>query len=186
MAGLEPARALYGPTDFKSDRFARYLHLLDTNLTRNPIGVLSIASPFAFMRKTATKLSKVKINERPFWCVTWPKIGKGRASDRTSEKVSTSAERQRDFRNFRREFDKKLSANSRAGSAVYFAGRDSAIASGPLAHQGPEPANAARPRQLAGEAVDALDCHSCLTSGGASAKGFTSCSLSLDGLRHCY
>jgi hypothetical protein len=30
------------------------------------------------MRKTATKLSKVKINRRPFWCVTWPKIGKGR------------------------------------------------------------------------------------------------------------
>jgi integrase len=30
------------------------------------------------MRKTATKISKVKINGRPFWCVTWPKIGKGR------------------------------------------------------------------------------------------------------------
>jgi integrase len=30
------------------------------------------------MRKTATKLSKVKINGCPFWCVTWPKIGKGR------------------------------------------------------------------------------------------------------------
>jgi integrase len=30
------------------------------------------------MRKTAIKLSKVKINGRPFWCVTWPKIGKGR------------------------------------------------------------------------------------------------------------
>jgi integrase len=30
------------------------------------------------MRKTATKLSKVKINGRTFWCVTWPKIGKGR------------------------------------------------------------------------------------------------------------
>ncbi|HEY5992200.1 MAG TPA: hypothetical protein VIU10_06455, partial [Candidatus Udaeobacter sp.] len=30
------------------------------------------------MRKTATKLSKVKINGRQFWCVTWPKIGKGR------------------------------------------------------------------------------------------------------------
>jgi integrase len=30
------------------------------------------------MRKTATKLSKVKINGHPFWCVTWPKIGKGR------------------------------------------------------------------------------------------------------------
>jgi integrase len=30
------------------------------------------------MRKTSTKLSKVKINGRPFWCVTWPKIGKGR------------------------------------------------------------------------------------------------------------
>src|SRR5215467_11874279 len=30
------------------------------------------------MRKTATKVSKVKINGKPFWCVTWPKIGKGR------------------------------------------------------------------------------------------------------------
>src|SRR4030095_947355 len=39
------------------------------------------------MRKTATKLSKVKIRTKVkggshkkqiFWCVTWPKIGKGR------------------------------------------------------------------------------------------------------------
>jgi integrase len=30
------------------------------------------------MRKTATKLTKVKLNGRPFWCVTWPRIGKGR------------------------------------------------------------------------------------------------------------
>jgi len=30
------------------------------------------------MRKTATKLSKVKVNGRTFWCVTWPRIGKGR------------------------------------------------------------------------------------------------------------
>ena len=30
------------------------------------------------MRKTATKLSKVKVNGRAYWCVTWPKIGKGR------------------------------------------------------------------------------------------------------------
>jgi integrase len=30
------------------------------------------------MRKTATKLSKVKINGRVFHCVTWPKIGAGR------------------------------------------------------------------------------------------------------------
>ena len=30
------------------------------------------------MRKTATKLSKVKVNGRTFWCVTWPKIGTGR------------------------------------------------------------------------------------------------------------
>jgi integrase len=30
------------------------------------------------MRKTTTKLSKVKVNGRPYWCVTWPKIGKGR------------------------------------------------------------------------------------------------------------
>ena len=30
------------------------------------------------MRKTATKLSRVKVNGRTFWCVTWPRIGKGR------------------------------------------------------------------------------------------------------------
>jgi integrase len=30
------------------------------------------------MRKTATKITKVKINGRPFWCVTWPKTGQGR------------------------------------------------------------------------------------------------------------
>ena len=30
------------------------------------------------MRKTATKLTKVKVNGRTMWCVTWPKIGKGR------------------------------------------------------------------------------------------------------------
>ena len=30
------------------------------------------------MRKTATKLSKVKVNGRTMWCVTWPRIGKGR------------------------------------------------------------------------------------------------------------
>ena len=30
------------------------------------------------MRKTATKLSRVKVNGRTFYCVTWPKIGKGR------------------------------------------------------------------------------------------------------------
>jgi integrase len=30
------------------------------------------------MRKTATKLSKVKVNGRAYWCVTWPRIGKGR------------------------------------------------------------------------------------------------------------
>jgi integrase len=30
------------------------------------------------MRKTATKLSKVKVNGRAFFCVTWPRIGKGR------------------------------------------------------------------------------------------------------------
>ena len=29
------------------------------------------------MRKTATKLSKVKVNGRTFHCVTWPKIGNG-------------------------------------------------------------------------------------------------------------
>jgi integrase len=30
------------------------------------------------MRKTATKLSKVKVNGRQFFCITWPKIGNGR------------------------------------------------------------------------------------------------------------
>jgi len=30
------------------------------------------------MRKTATKLSRVKVNGRTMWCVTWPRIGKGR------------------------------------------------------------------------------------------------------------
>ena len=30
------------------------------------------------MRKTATKLSKVKVNGRRLYCVTWPKTGKGR------------------------------------------------------------------------------------------------------------
>jgi integrase len=30
------------------------------------------------MRKTSMKLTKVKVNERRFYCVTWPKIGKGR------------------------------------------------------------------------------------------------------------
>ena len=30
------------------------------------------------MRKTTTKLTKVKVNTRTMWCVTWPKIGKGR------------------------------------------------------------------------------------------------------------
>jgi integrase len=30
------------------------------------------------MRKTATKLTKVKVNDRPMFCVTWPKLGTGR------------------------------------------------------------------------------------------------------------
>jgi integrase len=30
------------------------------------------------MRKTATKLTKVRVNGRRFYCITWPKIGKGR------------------------------------------------------------------------------------------------------------
>src|SRR4051812_33761615 len=30
------------------------------------------------MRKTATKLSKVKVNGQRYWCVSWPKIGTGR------------------------------------------------------------------------------------------------------------
>jgi integrase len=42
------------------------------------------------MRKTATKLSKVKVNGRGFWCVTWPKIGKGR--NRQFFKDKTEAE----------------------------------------------------------------------------------------------
>jgi integrase len=42
------------------------------------------------MRKTATKLSKVKVNGRVFWCVTWPKIGKGR--NRQFFKDKTEAE----------------------------------------------------------------------------------------------
>jgi integrase len=42
------------------------------------------------VRKTATKLSKVRINGRPFWCVTWPKVGKGR--NRQFFKHKTEAE----------------------------------------------------------------------------------------------
>ena len=42
------------------------------------------------MRKTATKLSKVKINGALYWCVTWPKIGKGR--NRQFFKDKTEAE----------------------------------------------------------------------------------------------
>ena len=30
------------------------------------------------MRKTATKLTKVRVNDRPMFCVTWPKLGTGR------------------------------------------------------------------------------------------------------------
>jgi integrase len=39
------------------------------------------------MRKTATKLSKVKVNGRTFYCVTWPKIGKGRHRQFFKDKV---------------------------------------------------------------------------------------------------
>jgi integrase len=42
------------------------------------------------MRKTTTKLSKVKVNGRAYWCVTWPKIGKGR--NRQFFKDKTEAE----------------------------------------------------------------------------------------------
>ena len=43
------------------------------------------------MRKTATKLSKVKVgNGQRLWCVTWPKIGKGR--NRQFFKDKTEAE----------------------------------------------------------------------------------------------
>jgi integrase len=38
------------------------------------------------MRKTATKLSKVKVNGRRLYCVTWPKIGKGRNRQHFKEK----------------------------------------------------------------------------------------------------
>jgi integrase len=42
------------------------------------------------MRKTATKISKVKINGRPFWCVTWPKIGKGRNRQFFKDKIEAA------------------------------------------------------------------------------------------------
>ena len=42
------------------------------------------------MRKTATKLTKVRVNLRTMWCVTWPKIGKGR--NRQFFKDKTEAE----------------------------------------------------------------------------------------------
>jgi integrase len=42
------------------------------------------------MRKTTTKLSKLKVNGRAYWCVTWPKIGKGR--NRQFFKDKTEAE----------------------------------------------------------------------------------------------
>jgi integrase len=42
------------------------------------------------MRKTATKLSKIKVNGRAFYCVTWPRIGKGR--NRQFFKDKTEAE----------------------------------------------------------------------------------------------
>jgi integrase len=38
------------------------------------------------MRKTATKLSKVKVNGRRLYCVTWPKIGRGRNRQHFKEK----------------------------------------------------------------------------------------------------
>ena len=42
------------------------------------------------MRKTATKISKVKINGGPFWCVTWPKIGKGRNRQFFKDKIEAA------------------------------------------------------------------------------------------------
>ena len=39
------------------------------------------------MRKTATKLSKVKVTGRRYWCVTWPRIGKGRHRQFFKEKA---------------------------------------------------------------------------------------------------
>jgi integrase len=40
------------------------------------------------MRKTATRLSKVKVNGRVYWCVTWPRIGKGRQRQFFKDKVA--------------------------------------------------------------------------------------------------
>ena len=39
------------------------------------------------MRKTATRLSKLKVNGRRYWCVTWPRIGKGRHRQFFKDKV---------------------------------------------------------------------------------------------------
>jgi integrase len=43
------------------------------------------------MRKTATKLSRVKVNGRTFWCVTWPRIGKGRNRQFFKDKAEAEA-----------------------------------------------------------------------------------------------
>jgi len=39
------------------------------------------------MKRTKTKLSKLKINGDPFYCVTWPKLGKGRNRQHFSNKA---------------------------------------------------------------------------------------------------
>src|SRR5271157_3002730 len=53
-------------------------------------------------------------------CGDWPKSGCVRASESTSEKVSTSAERQRERRNVRRDGGKGYpSARASAGSEAY-------------------------------------------------------------------
>jgi len=58
MAGLEPARAFYGPTDFKSDRLLRYLYSLDTNLTGNEFDQVC--------RVNRPRLRDSLVNELPF------------------------------------------------------------------------------------------------------------------------
>jgi len=49
------------------------------------------------MRKTATKISKVKINGQPFWCLTWPKIGKGRNRQFFKDKTEAATVLQQKF-----------------------------------------------------------------------------------------
>lgn len=43
------------------------------------------------MRKTTTKLSKVRVNGERYWCVTWPKIGRGRNRQFFKDKTEAEA-----------------------------------------------------------------------------------------------